>query len=143
MAALIDEVRPDTIVTFGPDGMTGHSDHRTISDWVTAAWSAAGRSCRLWYATFTPQFHLTWGALNNEVGLWFEGSEPPSDSRADLAYSVHCEGERLERKYAALAAHRTQTAGLIGLVGPDVYRKWWAAEYFVDATVRLRQRAAA
>lgn len=143
VAALIDEVRPDTIVTFGPDGMTGHDDHRTISDWVTTAWLAAGRPGRLWYATFTPEFHRTWGALNADVGLWFEGSEPPSDPWADLSFAVHCEGERLERKYAALAAHRTQTAGLIGLVGPDVYRKWWAAEYFVDASVRLQQRQAA
>ena len=28
MSRLVDEVRPDTIVTFGPDGMTGHSDQR-------------------------------------------------------------------------------------------------------------------
>lgn len=27
------DVRPDTIVTFGPDGLTGHADHRAISRW--------------------------------------------------------------------------------------------------------------
>ena len=31
---LIAEIRPDTIVTFGPDGMTGHHDHRAVSDWT-------------------------------------------------------------------------------------------------------------
>ena len=36
ITALIAAVRPDTIVTFGPDGMTGHPDHRTVSGWVTA-----------------------------------------------------------------------------------------------------------
>lgn len=35
VAGLIEEVRPDTIVTFGPDGMTGHPDHRTVSSWVS------------------------------------------------------------------------------------------------------------
>ncbi|MGS0688264.1 PIG-L deacetylase family protein [Nakamurella sp. GG22] len=143
VAALIDEVRPDTIVTFGPDGMTGHGDHRTISEWVTTAWMGAGRPGRLWYATFTPQFHLIWGALNTEVGLWFEGSDPPSDLPSELSFTVRCDGERLERKYAALAAHRTQTAGLINHVGPDRYRNWWAAEYFVDASRRIEQRRAA
>ena len=59
------------------------------------------------------------------------------------AFPVGCDGERLERTFAALAAHRTQTAGLIGHVGPDVYRKWWAAEYVVDASRRLQQRQAA
>jgi LmbE family N-acetylglucosaminyl deacetylase len=39
---LIAEVEPDTIVTFGPDGMTGHPDHQAVSAWTTAAWRAAG-----------------------------------------------------------------------------------------------------
>jgi len=43
LVALIDDVRPDTLVTFGPDGMTGHPDHRTVSDWVSQAWRRIGR----------------------------------------------------------------------------------------------------
>ncbi len=31
VAALIERVQPDTLVTFGPDGMTGHPDHQTVS----------------------------------------------------------------------------------------------------------------
>ena len=38
----IDELRPTTIVTFGPDGMTGHDDHRTVSSWATEAREKAG-----------------------------------------------------------------------------------------------------
>ena len=30
-ATVIDDVRPDTVLTFGPDGITGHLDHRTVS----------------------------------------------------------------------------------------------------------------
>src|SRR5690242_7783466 len=33
VATIIDDVAPDVIVTFGPDGMTGHPDHRTVSRW--------------------------------------------------------------------------------------------------------------
>src|SRR3954471_13528372 len=29
--AVIADVQPDTVVTFGPDGMTGHPDHRAVS----------------------------------------------------------------------------------------------------------------
>jgi LmbE family N-acetylglucosaminyl deacetylase len=32
---ILRKVRPDTVVTFGADGMTGHDDHRTVSRWVT------------------------------------------------------------------------------------------------------------
>ena len=39
---LIDEVRPDTILTFGIDGMTFHPDHVAVHHWVTAAWERRG-----------------------------------------------------------------------------------------------------
>ena len=130
---LLEEIRPDTVVTFGPDGMTGHADHRTISAWVTAAWQRAGRPCRLWYATLTPEFHREWGELNAEMGLWFPGTTPPSVRRADLACQLRCDGELLDRKLAALRAHTSQTAPLIERVGIDRYRRWWARESFVGA----------
>ena len=37
LADLFDDVRPDTVVTFGPDGFTGHPDHRAVSRWVDLA----------------------------------------------------------------------------------------------------------
>ena len=131
---LIDELRPDTIVTFGPDGMTGHEDHRAISAWVTEAWRLTGRRADLWYATLTPEFHDEWGALNEEVGLWFDGSRPPSTPRPDLAFHIDCEEDLLTLKHRALQAHGSQTGPLEALVGSDRYRQWWASESFVAVT---------
>ena len=37
VASLLDRYRPDTVVTFGPDGFTGHPDHRAVSRWTTLA----------------------------------------------------------------------------------------------------------
>src|SRR4051794_10204741 len=48
---IIEDVGPDTVVTFGPDGMTGHDDHRTVSSWVTEAWRSCAHASDLWYAT--------------------------------------------------------------------------------------------
>ena len=39
VARLVDDIEPDLIVTFGPDGMTGHTDHRAVSRWTTEAWA--------------------------------------------------------------------------------------------------------
>lgn len=133
VSRLIDEVRPDTIVTFGPDGMTGHSDHRTVSSWVTKAWQEAGRPSALWYATLTPAFHRTWGTLNDDVGLWYPGHRPPVTEPADLAAQVVCRGDLGDLKHAALRAHASQTDGLAGMVGERRFRAWWAAESFVAA----------
>ena len=136
VADLIAEVRPDTIVTFGPDGMTGHDDHRTVSAWVTGAWRMTGSRSRLWHATLTPAFHETWGRLNEELGLWFEGSVPPVTPERDLAAQVVCDEDLTRRKHASLRAHASQTEALVALVGEDRYRRWWSVESFVAADER-------
>lgn len=130
---LIETVGPATIVTFGPDGMTGHDDHRTISSWVTEAWVLSGTDAALWYATLTPEFHEAWGSLNKEVGLWFAGSQPPVTPIADLAAHIVCSADLLDLKHQALRAHASQTRALESLVGAETYRSWWAVESFVEA----------
>jgi LmbE family N-acetylglucosaminyl deacetylase len=132
VTALIESVQPSTIVTFGPEGMTGHADHRAVSRWTTAAWQATARRARLWYATLTPRFHARWGDLNDEVGLW-EGGDPPSTPSEELVTELHLGGRVLDRKVAALRAHRSQTAGLEALVGADRFREWWSVESFREA----------
>ena len=48
---------------------------------------------------------------------------PPPSSTDDL----------LVLKHRALRAHASQTRPLEDLVGPEVYRRWWASESFVAA----------
>jgi LmbE family N-acetylglucosaminyl deacetylase len=138
LVPIIEEVRPDVILTFGPDGMTGHDDHRAISAWTTQAWHLAGRRSALWHATLTPEFHEEWGPLNDQVGLWFEGSRPPVTAYADLAAHLRCTDDLLQIKHRALRAHASQTRVLEELVGPDRYREWWACESFVAAPGSVR-----
>ena len=133
LVELLRLVRPDTIVTFGPEGMTGHPDHRTISRWVTEAWRSTRSEAALWYATFAPDFHERWGSVNEEVGLWFEGTVPAETPHAELAAQVQCTGDLLTTKHRALRAHTSQTRPLENLVGADVYREWWSTESFVAA----------
>jgi LmbE family N-acetylglucosaminyl deacetylase len=140
---LIAEVTPDTIVTFGPDGMTGHTDHRTISSWATEAWRRSGSPAALWYATLTPDFHATWGTLNEQLGLWFEGSQPPVSPTEDLAARVVCDGSLLDLKHRALRAHASQTRGLEERVGAATYRSWWSTECFVAAELAQVTRSSA
>ena len=132
IAEIIDRVQPSTIVTFGPDGMTNHADHRAISDWTTAAWSASGTDAELWYATLTPDFHNRWGTLNHEVGLW--GADgPPCTDMDELAHHLVLDGAGLDQKIAALRAHASQTRGLVEMVGAETFRSWWNTEAFVHA----------
>ena len=127
-------VRPDTVVTFGPEGMTGHEDHQTMSQWVTEAWLSTGCRSALWYATVSPDFHDRWGSINEKVGFWFENAVPPVTAQADLAAQIHLADELLTTKYRALRAHTSQTRPLEALIGTEDYRQWWSTESFVAAS---------
>jgi LmbE family N-acetylglucosaminyl deacetylase len=142
IAESIAEIRPDVIVTFGPDGMTNHPDHRAVSAWTTDAWRAARPESQLWYATLGTDFHAKWGALSDHVGLWAEQPSPPCTPDNDLAARITLDNETLDRKMAALRAHESQTTGLIEAVGMGTYREWWRTEYFVAAENVAQQQAA-
>jgi LmbE family N-acetylglucosaminyl deacetylase len=54
---LIRELAADTVVTFGPDGVTGHTDYRAVSRWTThQAWAVSGARGRLLQATVSAGF---------------------------------------------------------------------------------------
>ncbi len=142
VAAIIAEVRPDTILTFGPDGLTGHPDHRAVSAWTTAAWPGSAPGARLWHATLASSFHARWGAMLDRLNIWMDATEPPSTPSDRLAIDIECSGDLLEAKVAALRAHASQTGPLMASLGEDTFARLWAAESFVDGSARVALQAA-
>lgn len=52
LTAAMREIRPDTVITFGPDGISGHSDHIIMHQLTTAAFDQAGiEGAQLFYIT--------------------------------------------------------------------------------------------
>jgi LmbE family N-acetylglucosaminyl deacetylase len=136
IAAIVDRVRPDTVVTFGPDGLTGHPDHRTVSAWATAAFHrAAPPGARLLHATLSPRRYGRWSALTEGLGVYQPGY-PVLTPDERLAVDLHPDADLARRKFRALAAQRTQTAGLIAHLGPEVYTAWSGGEQFVEVARR-------
>ena len=129
---LLRRVQPDTILTFGPDGMTGHPDHIAVSGWVQRAWHANGHRARLLHATLTESFHRRWGRLSAATGIWMPGAAPPSVPDDAVTLHVSATGASGERKLAALQAHASQTGALRARVGDHAFREWWATEAFLQ-----------
>ena len=131
---LLDDVQPDTILTFGPDGITFHPDHVAVSRWVTAAWEQRGRPCRLLYATSTPEHLARFGPLYEELGSYMTDERPTGVPADQLAVHVHLDGWQLDRKLTALAAMASQTGQLMATIDPANFTAAIAEEAFVDAT---------
>jgi LmbE family N-acetylglucosaminyl deacetylase len=128
---VVDEFAPDAIVTFGPDGMTNHPDHRAVSRWTTEAWRRSS-TAELLYATVTHDWASLHGPVHRELGVYADcpGERPASVSRSAIALECRLSDDDLTAKRRALAAHASQTAALAELMGEETYRTWWNVERF-------------
>jgi LmbE family N-acetylglucosaminyl deacetylase len=123
VTAVITRVQPDTILTFGPDGMTGHADHITIGNWAV---KAASDRCMVLAATKTPEWLETFAAINDDI----LGTAPPCTRADDLALEVSATGSALRTKIRALKAQPSQTTGLLQALGESTYTAWAASEFW-------------
>jgi LmbE family N-acetylglucosaminyl deacetylase len=136
VARLLDDVQPDTIVTFGPEGMTGHPDHRAISRWVTGAWcragGARGAGTRLLHAAKTEAFADAFADVHDALPI-FDPGLPLRTPVDQLALALDLDDELVDVKLAALRAQATQVAPLLAAMGEARYVEWIRAEAVVDA----------
>jgi LmbE family N-acetylglucosaminyl deacetylase len=129
VSAVVDRVQPDTILTFGPDGMTGHPDHITIGAWAgEAAVNVTGGRCRVLHATKTSGWVARFSHVNQRFDL-----APPATDPAELALELTLVDASLDRKVQALSAQASQTLALSSAIGADTYRQWVADEFWTHA----------
>ena len=131
---LIEEVQPDTILTFGPDGATFHPDHRTVSAWVTEAWRRAGRPARLLHQAESEPHLRRWAAEYERWGIYMSDERPVGVPEEKLAVRLVAEGRLGDRKHAALCAMHTQIAPSLAALGEDLFRAMNAEEAFVEVS---------
>ena len=122
------DIRPDVVVTFGPDGITGHDDHVHNSWAVTRAWAGVGIG-DLWYAAKTQSWLDEWRQVHDEFGVWMAG-EPAGLDPDDAVMLLEPTGAELDRKRAVLGEHQSQTTAIATALGEDSYRSWIRQEAF-------------
>ena len=137
--AAIITYQPDTILTFGPDGLTGHIDHKTVSEWATTAGLMHG----------IPVFHFTMPSAAYEVyqeacktakeqgrvvdDMFFNIDQPPVTEQNECDIYLELNKELWQKKLAALKAMPSQTERLIEQLGADNYQNIFACEAFKRA----------
>ena len=109
LVALIREVRPEVVITFDPEGANQHTDHMTISRFVSDA-VAAARDARWYPEAGAP--HEIQRLLWPPPTILFRLSENTNfavEPGIDFLIDVR---PWLDKKEAAVRAHRTQLPGL-------------------------------
>lgn len=130
----IANFRPDAVVTFGPDGITGHPDHRAVSRWATGA--ASTSDAELLYAAITHAQAARHRRLHEDIGLFadLDGGRAASVPTRRIALRCALDHGELIRKRRALSCHSSQTDALASHVGEDAYFGWWRDECFRHPT---------
>ncbi|MCD9625678.1 PIG-L deacetylase family protein [Rhabdothermincola salaria] len=132
LAETIIEVAPDTILTFGPDGITGHQDHQVLGRWASAAHRLARPGACLLHAALEEAYCKRFQPLHDRFEVFMDGAQPEPRHHDELAVHLRLSGAELDRKLVALRAQATQTAPIIEAIGADNYARWVAEEAFVE-----------
>jgi len=124
LAEILADVRPQVVITYGPDGGYGHPDHVRAHDITMAACDAVPSMDRVFYAVTSRQateegIH----ALTQADGLPFRLPEPgelpvTDDSQITTTVSI---ADVLSLKLRALQAHATQVSVWQAVEGADSF----------------------
>ncbi|MGW5055086.1 N-acetyl-1-D-myo-inositol-2-amino-2-deoxy-alpha-D-glucopyranoside deacetylase [Actinokineospora sp. NPDC004072] len=123
LAAILADVRPQVVVTYGPDGGYGHPDHIRAHDITVAALATCPEVQRLYYAVVSEADVAAGLAALEGVDLPYRMPEPgelPVVADSEITTRVAI-GDHLPAKLRALRAHATQVGVWQGDDGAMAY----------------------
>lgn len=128
--AVIRELRPQMLLTWPPDGLSGHPDHVAVSHWTASAFE---RAAALGPDAPAALYHLAVPrSVTEALGLTHLHAIP--DEEVTLAVDVM---PVWEQKLAAIRCHRTQADGSPILAAPeDQQQLFLGVEHFRRAAAR-------
>lgn len=109
----IEQLKPDIIITFGPDGDTGHPDHRMVSDMITEVILRNG------WVNKIPLYYLGWLKKDDEKFKIVGGLNTVDPKYLNVAIKFSEEDEQIAMK--ALECDKSQFS-------PEEIKEWRAIE---------------
>jgi LmbE family N-acetylglucosaminyl deacetylase len=149
LAAEIRFVRPEVIVTFGPDGAYGHPDHIAISNLTTSAVLAAAdptfttppgpepfRVSKVYHRIWTSAEMSLFESLFGQIGITIDGVTRGAIDWPEWAIAARLDTADYwwEVQTAALS-HRSQipASSLLAGLGSQDLRALWGTQHFARA----------
>lgn len=136
---VMKDLQPMTVLTFGPDGMTGHEGHKSVSYWTSDAFErCAPPGSRLYHAVVSQTWADEFVPLLDAQGVYMEGAQIPivADDEVDLLIAL--DDDEIDVKMSALREHHSQLFGLIEVFGAERLADGMRGEFFVLAAEKAR-----
>ncbi len=128
---IIVKYQPDSILTFGPDGMTGHDDHRTVSSWVTRA--TKDTKIPIYHAVELRAAYEKMREADDKFNIFFNIDKPPIVEPDECDILLNLSDELLVTKYQCLYSMPSQTDAMFNHFGQDMICAMICSEAFALA----------
>lgn len=133
---IMEEVDPDTVLTFGPEGMTGHVAHQDVSRWTAEAFEAVAKpGASLYHSVFPKSLADAWLEQLEPFNIFLPGT-PRIVPDEELDIGLRLPPELLDRKLRSLKEHVSQISGLLEVFGDEGLGRFLALESFVIAATK-------
>lgn len=149
IATAIRRLRPQVVVTFGPDGATGHPDHIAISQLTTAATVCAAdasyagakhlpphRVAKLYYLAESRERIAAYDEVFGDSAMTVEGVQRRVQGWEPWAITTRVDTRDYTRQvWRAIACHRSQLPGYSALAAlpEERHRLLWGVQEFYRA----------
>jgi LmbE family N-acetylglucosaminyl deacetylase len=131
IATIMQEVNPDTVLTFGPDGLTGDPDHQAISRWTKLAFDSCAKSgANLYYVALSTDWTKTYLPKLKAFNFFLPGF-PHATPVQSLAINFSIPQDILNSKMEALSANTSQIGAMLAYFGRDTIKSAMATEAYV------------
>jgi LmbE family N-acetylglucosaminyl deacetylase len=130
IADLIKKFQPDSIFSFGPDGMTGHEDHKASSRWTLLARELAGNYANLYHSIQTEEQYENLKAIDDQFDIFFNIDQPVTCKAETCDICFVLPDDIYALKMQALQAMPSQTEAMLEMFG-DYFRQSQGVEAFV------------
>lgn len=146
IVTLLRQVRPQVVMSFGPDGAYGHPDHIAISQFATAALACVAdagyrdahdqpphRVAKLYYMTFSAALADIYQAHFGDLVMPVDGVERRGVVWPDWAITTRLDvTAHWETVWRAVACHRSQLPNydVLARLEPQEHQRLWGCQEF-------------
>lgn len=137
IAAHIQNIQPQVVMTFGPDGIYGHPDHIAISQMTTAACVAAAGShqvSKLYYLEESEPVIELYESVFGQLVMNIDGVRRGSVAWPDWVFTTELDTHGYEKQaWQAITCHQSQMPAygqLQGVSDADKAKLWGTRKYY-------------
>ncbi len=134
IAEFVSKYSPDTIITFGPEGLTGHPDHQAISVWVDEAKAQANSDAAILHAVLTvEQYKKYLKTVDQKLNFFYNIDQPPIVPSDECDVCLMCTNELCDCKQKAFASMPSQYTKMREAFDQDYLSEAFRVEAFIRA----------